>query len=128
MRIHRYSYSRVQHRWYNHNLQRCSLTISSSDVLPQVNYTSDKIGGTMSTSYKIITIDILTSNANKNSTIYPRLLKAGFCYSSKKLFLLLQVGAKDISRSTYSLPSIIYLSNNFSLQFFIQRKKILFNL
>lgn len=62
----------------------------------------------MHTSYKVLTIDILTSSDNKNSTVYPGLLKAGLCYFSKKLFLLMQVGTQYVSRSkTLPLQSCI---------------------
>ncbi|XP_018353081.1 PREDICTED: carbohydrate sulfotransferase 11-like [Trachymyrmex septentrionalis] len=43
----------------------------------------------MHTSYKILTLKIITSNENKNSTIYPG-LKTGFYYYSKKLLSSIQ--------------------------------------
>lgn len=77
--------------------------------------TSDKIKDTMS--YKVLTIDMLTSNENKNSTVYPGLLKAGFCYFLKKFFPLMQVGTENVPRSTVFLlfQMIVYLSNDPSI-------------
>lgn len=81
----------------------------------------------MHTSYKILTIK-LTSSDNKNSTVYPGLLKVGFYYFLKKLFLLMQVGTTRCLRSIVLCSSTVAsFENNFSVflsvQFFIHRKK-----
>lgn len=85
----------------------------------------------MHTSYKVLTIDILTSSDNKNSTVYPGLLKAGLCHFSKKLFLLMQVGTQYVSRSI-SLPLQSCILQIISLYFFLYnssyREKNYFNL
>ncbi|XP_024873918.1 carbohydrate sulfotransferase 11-like isoform X1 [Temnothorax curvispinosus] len=69
----------------------------------------------MHTSYKILTIDMLTSSDNKNSTVYPGLLKAGFCYFPKKLFLLMQKQVTVIESiaalATICIVTLLILAN-----------------
>lgn len=47
----------------------------------------------MHPSYKILAVDMLASNDDKNSMVYPG-LKAGFYFFLKKLLLLMQVGTQ----------------------------------